>query len=63
MDFKRLLGLARGVMGVLILVAKFILLVMKIVSEATNYRSYPYAAGLLPSLPDTQRAGDLRSHA
>ena len=63
MEVKRRLGLAREIMGVLILVAKFILLVMKIVSGATNYRAHPHAtAYLFSSLPDFQRAANLRSY-
>jgi hypothetical protein len=37
MDVKRLLGLAHDFMVLMILVSKFILIIMKIVGEATNY--------------------------
>jgi hypothetical protein len=38
--FRRLLGLARETLPVLILLAKFILTVMRIVGGATNYDAY-----------------------
>lgn len=39
MTTKRLLGLARDLMTVMILLAKFVLILMQIVGGATNYRA------------------------
>ena len=36
---KRLLGLARNLLTVMILLGKFVLILMQIVSGATNYRN------------------------
>jgi hypothetical protein len=39
MEIKRLLGLARRLLYVMILLGKFVLIVQQIVSGATNYRA------------------------